>query len=212
MDLDSTRQTEKPAALTYESTDEEKAFHKAWEKSNRLSFMLMRMTIANNIKTTLPKAEIAKKFLKNIEDRFKRADKSLAGTLIAELTTKKSNGRRSMHKHVVEMTNLAAKLKALGMNVDVFFLVQFILNSLPPQYEAFQINYNTIKDKWNVNELSSMLVQEEERLKQQEQNSIHLVGHGAERKLGKKNLERVLRKDHQRTMDLLMLLRFLIRD
>ncbi|XP_024163957.2 uncharacterized protein LOC112170921 [Rosa chinensis] len=91
-----------------------------------------------------------------------------------------------MHEHVLEMTNLAAKLKALGMNVDEFFLVQFILNSLHPQYEAFQINYNTIKDKWNVNELSCMLVQEEGRLKQQEQNSIHLVGHGAERKFGRK--------------------------
>ncbi|XP_062020710.1 uncharacterized protein LOC133737104 [Rosa rugosa] len=105
LDMDSALQTEKPAALTNESTDEEKVFHKAWEKSNRLSIMLMRMTIANNIMTTLPKAEIAKEFLKNIEDRFKSADKSLAGTLMAELTTKKFDGRRSMHEHVLEMTS-----------------------------------------------------------------------------------------------------------
>jgi hypothetical protein len=51
------------------------------------------------------------------------------------------------------------------MNVDEFFLVQFILNTLPPQYGPFQIYYNTIEDKWNVNELASMLVQEEARLK-----------------------------------------------
>ncbi|XP_062010147.1 uncharacterized protein LOC133726584 [Rosa rugosa] len=119
------------------------------------------MTIANNINTTLSKVEIAMEFLKNIEDHFKSANKSLTGTLMVELTTKKFDDRRSMHVHVLEMTNLAAKLKTLGMNVDEFFLVQFILNSLPPQYGAFQINYNTIKDKWNVNELSNMLVQEE---------------------------------------------------
>jgi hypothetical protein len=46
------------------------------------------------------------------------------------------------------------------------FLFNHILNSLPSkQYGPFQIHYNTIKDKWSVNELASMLVQEETRLK-----------------------------------------------
>ena len=53
------------------------------------------------------------------------------------------------------------------MNVDEFFIVQFILNSLPSQYEPFQIHYNIIKNKWNVNELANMLIHEEARLKQQ---------------------------------------------
>jgi hypothetical protein len=94
----------------------------------------------------------------------------------------KFDGTRGMHEHILEMTNLAGKLKALGMNVDEFFLVQFILNSVPPQYGPFQIHYNTIKDKWNVNELASMLVQEEARLKQQGHHSVHLVSHGAKKK------------------------------
>ena len=68
------------------------------------------------------------------------------------------------------------------MNVDEFFLVQFILNSLPSQYGPFQINYNTIKDKWNLNQLANMLNQEEARLKQLEQHSVHLVSQRAQRK------------------------------
>ena len=128
----------------------------------------MRMTIANNIKTILPKTDSAKEFLLNVEDHFKTADKSLAGTLIAKLTTMKFDGKRGIHEHAIEMTNLAARLKTLEMNVDEFFLNQFILNSLPPQYGPFQINYNTMKDKWNVNQLAIMLNQEEERLKQLE--------------------------------------------
>ena len=40
------------------------------------------------------------------------------------------------------------------------------MNSSPPQYEPFQIHYNTMKDKWNVNELASVLKQEGTRLKQ----------------------------------------------
>ncbi|CAD5191962.1 unnamed protein product, partial [Musa acuminata subsp. malaccensis] len=54
------------------------------------------------------------------------------------------------------MADKAAKLKTLGMNVDESFLVQFILNSLPSQFGPFKIHYNTNKDKWDLNELTSM--------------------------------------------------------
>ena len=128
----------------------------------------MRMAIANNINTTLPKTDSAKEFLSNVEDRFKTTNKSLAGTLTVKLTTMKFDGKHGIQEHAIEMTNLAAQLKTLGINLDEFFLVQFILNSLPPQYGPFQINYNTMKDKWNVNQLAIMLNQEEARLKQLE--------------------------------------------
>ncbi|XP_055959767.1 uncharacterized protein LOC126657098 [Mercurialis annua] len=167
LDLDLALQIEEPAPLTETSNDEQKALHKAWEKSNRLSLMFLRMTIASNIKTSLPKPVNAKDYLQVIEDRFKTADKPLAGKLMADLTTMKFDGTLSMHDHVIEMTNLAAKLKNLGMMVDDSFLVQFILNSLPSQYGPFQIHYNAIKDKWTVNELANKLVQEEGRLNQQ---------------------------------------------
>ena len=148
MDLDLALQVEKPAAITDKSSTEEKALHKAWERSNRLSLMFMRMTVANNIKSTLTTTESAKEFKKLVEEKSQTADKSLAGTLMSTLTTMKYDGSRTMHEHVLEMTTLAAKLKNLGMNVDEYFLVQFILNSLPPeQYGPFQMNYNTIKDK-----------------------------------------------------------------
>ena len=137
------------------------------------------MTIAKNIKTTLSKTNNAKEFLANVAERFKTADKSLAGTLMAKLTTMKFDNMRGIQEHVLEMTNLAAQLKTLGMNVDEFFLVQFILNSLPSQYGPFQINYNTMKDKWNLNQLANMLNQEEARLKQLEQHLVHLVSQGA---------------------------------
>ena len=81
----------------------------------------MQMTIANNIKTKLPKIDSAKEFLSNVEDRFKTANQSLARTLMAKLTTMKFDGKCGIQEHAIEMTNLAAQLKALGMNVDEFF-------------------------------------------------------------------------------------------
>ena len=80
------------------------------------------------------------------------------------------------------MTNITTRLQTLGMGVNENFLVQFILNLLLSEYGLLQISYNTMKDKWNVHELHSMLVQEETRLKNQ---GIHSMTTG--KKLVKKN-------------------------
>ena len=148
----------------------------------------MRMSIASNIKSTLPKTENAKEFMKSVEERSQTADKSLVGTLMSTLITMKFDDSRTMHEHVIEMTNIATRLKSLGMIVDDNFLVQFILNSVPYDYGPFQMNYNTMKDKWNMYELHSMLVQEETRLKNHENHSIHYVNNqGAGKKIFKKH-------------------------
>jgi hypothetical protein len=43
-------------------------------------------------------------------------------------------GSRTIHEHVIEIINIAERLKLLGMNMDGNFIVQFIINSLPPEY------------------------------------------------------------------------------
>ena len=73
----------------------------------------MRMTIANSIKTTLPKIESAKKFMWLVGERSQTAEKSVAGTLMSTLATMKFDGSRTMYEHVIEMTNIAARLKTL---------------------------------------------------------------------------------------------------
>ncbi|XP_016477845.1 uncharacterized protein LOC107799266 [Nicotiana tabacum] len=147
MDLDLAMLNDKPAAITDSNNADEKSFHKAWEHSNMLSLMFMRMNITNNIKSTISQTESVRGYLKFVKECFCSADKSLTGTLMAELTLMKFDGSHSMQNHIIEMTNIVARLQTLGMKVDDSFLVQFILNSLPPEYGPFQINYNTIEDK-----------------------------------------------------------------
>ena len=156
MDLDLAILEENPITIT--SSNEEKTHYKSWERSNRLSLMFMRMNVADNIKTTLPKIDSAKEFMGLVKECSQTVDKSLVGTLMSTLSAMKFDGSRTMHEHVIEMTNIATRLKTLGMLVNENFLVQFILNSLPFEYGSFQMSYNTMKDKLNVHELHGMLV------------------------------------------------------
>ncbi|GAB2290772.1 hypothetical protein Dimus_038117 [Dionaea muscipula] len=115
LDLDLALLQDKPVDITDDSTKDERFELKEWERSNRLSLMFMRMTIANNIKTTIPQTESTKEYLKFVEERFQSADKSFAGTLMAQLMTMKFDGSRSMQEHTIEMTNIAARLQTLGV-------------------------------------------------------------------------------------------------
>ena len=63
-----------------------------------------------------------------------------------------------------EMRDIADQLKTLEVDMSEYFLVHYILNTLPQQYAPFKISYNIHKDKWSINELLTMCVQEEGRL------------------------------------------------
>ncbi|KAJ1412275.1 gag-polypeptide of LTR copia-type, partial [Sesbania bispinosa] len=182
-----------PPTITETNTDADKSLYEAWQRSNRLSLNLMRMTMAENVKPSMPKTENAREFMKMIREYSQSdiTDKSIVGTLMGELTNKKFDWSQPIHDHVTGMANLAAKLKSMGMEVNESFLVQFIMNSLPPEFGQFQVNYNTLKDKWNFQEIKAMLVQEEGRLKKVKDHSIHLMTHdgasSSKTKPGKKN-------------------------
>lgn len=148
----------------------------------------MRMMIAENVKPSMPKTRNAKEFMLKIKECSQSdiADKSIVGSLMSELTTEKFNWSCPIHDHVTSMANLAAKLKSMGMDVSDSFLVRFIMNSLPPEFGQFQVNYNTIKDKWNLQEIKAMLIQEEGRLKKMKEHSVHFMDHnGASSNKGK---------------------------
>ncbi|XP_057975374.1 uncharacterized protein LOC131162792 [Malania oleifera] len=165
-----------------------------------LSDQFAAITDSNNIKTAIPKTESVKEFLKFVGERSQIADKSLAGIFMGTLTTMKFDDSRTMHEHVVEIKNIVAKLKTLGMDVNKNFLVQFILNSLPTEYGPFQMNYNPMKDKWNVHELHSMLVQEETRLNNEGIYSIDYVNNqGAKKKVKKYGKGKGSLKDNEST-------------
>ncbi|KAL4388039.1 hypothetical protein GQ457_09G022720 [Hibiscus cannabinus] len=81
-----------------------------------------------------------------------------------KFTSLKLTTVKGVRDHINKMRDLAARLKALEVEMSDSFLVHYILNTLPPQYGPFKISYNTHKDKWSIDELLTMCDQEEGRL------------------------------------------------
>ena len=176
MDLDLALRIERPADLTDRSSTEEKRDMERWDRSNRMSLMIIKRGIPEAFRGAVSeKVTTANEFLEEIEKRFAKNDKAETSTLLASLISMRYKGKGNIREYIMEMSHLASKLKTLKLELSEDLLVHLVLISLPAQFSQFKVSYNCQKDKWTLNELISHCVQEEERLKQEKTESAHLA-------------------------------------
>ncbi len=70
MDLDLALQSDKPATLIVASSPEEKRDFERWDRSNRLSLMIMKSAIPESFRGTMSDETNARSFLDAIEKLF----------------------------------------------------------------------------------------------------------------------------------------------
>jgi hypothetical protein len=175
MDLDYALRKEQPAPLTDKSSTDEKVNFEKWERSNRLSLMMLKRSVLEAFRGGMSTEVTVKGFLDDIEKRFAKNEKAETSKLLADLVQMKFNGKGNIREYIMEMSNIASKLKALKLDLSDDLLVHLVLISLPANYGQFIVSYNTQKDKWTLNELISHCVQEEDRLKRERHESAHIT-------------------------------------
>ena len=146
-----------------------------WNKSNHIALLIMKATISLDISEALPKKDTAKEFLTEMEEQFKGSDKVYAHEIFAKLLQKYTiNG--NVRQHILRVVNAYTKLKALECSLSEALLVIIILESLPEEFEQFKVNYNSLKEKWPLSEMTARIVQEEERIMRQKKDHVFHVG------------------------------------
>ncbi|XP_042468642.1 uncharacterized protein LOC122051528 [Zingiber officinale] len=176
MDLDLALRTEQPTAPTNTSSSELRAKYEKWDRSNRISLMIIKRGIPEAFRGAVSNSVTkVKEYLDEIEKRFAKSDKAETSTILKSLISMKYKGKRNIREYIMEMSHLASKLKTLNLELSDDMLVHLVFISLPNQFSQFQINYNCQREKWTFNELISYRVQEEERLKQIKAESAYLA-------------------------------------
>ena len=101
----------------------------------------------------------AKEFFDDIEKRFVKNVKAKTSTLLGSLGSMKYKGQGNIREYIMQMSNIALKLKALKVELSDDLLVHLVLLSLPTQFSQFKkVSYNYQKEKWTLNELISYCV------------------------------------------------------
>uniref|UniRef100_A0A1S3Y7A2 Retrovirus-related Pol polyprotein from transposon TNT 1-94 n=1 Tax=Nicotiana tabacum TaxID=4097 RepID=A0A1S3Y7A2_TOBAC len=175
MDLDLALRIEQPASLGDTSSSDEKKEMEKWERSNRMSLMIMKRAILESFRGTMNDEANAKVFLENLVKRFEQNEKAETSTLLSKLVSMRYKGKGNIREYTLEMSHLASKLKSLKLVLPEELLVYLVLISLPAHFNQFKVSYNCLKEKWTLNELISHCVQEEERIKQDKTDSAHLA-------------------------------------
>ncbi|KAL5742151.1 hypothetical protein ACOSP7_028883 [Xanthoceras sorbifolium] len=178
MDIDYIIRKDEPPAITDTSAAADIALYEKWERSNRLSVMFIKTKISDSIRGYVDQLDNIRDLLKGIDKQFVTSEKALASTLIIKLSSQRLTSVKGVREHIMQIRDIAAQLKKLEVDISESFLMHYILNTLPQQYRPFKIWYNTYKDKWSINELMTMCVQEEGRLLIEQGDSAMLATQG----------------------------------
>ncbi|XP_047320792.1 uncharacterized protein LOC124924847 [Impatiens glandulifera] len=156
MDLDLALRIDQPAPLTDVSTADQRQMFEKWERSNRLSLMIIKKNIPEIFRGTISDdITKAEEFLIKIEKRFTKSDKAEMSTFLKSLITMRYLGKGNIREYILNMSNFTSKLRALKLDLSDDMLVLLVLLSLPAQYDQFKVSYNCQKEKLTLNELIS---------------------------------------------------------
>ena len=174
-DLDLALLEDEPQDPTNDSTAEEKAYYHKWVRANRLSIMVMKKSISPSVKVSVSEEANEKSFFKAIGQRYQESEKAKTGELMQSLSNMWYDGVSGIRPYTLKMQGIANRLSSLKITIDESFLVHQALNSLPTQFGQLKSIYNAQSVTWNVNQLISMCVQEEERIKREHGESVNLM-------------------------------------
>ncbi|KAL8150546.1 LOW QUALITY PROTEIN: hypothetical protein V2J09_020354 [Rumex salicifolius] len=169
MDLDLALRTERPI-LAEDNSNEAKV--ERWDRSNRMSLMIMKRSIPEAFQGSISESTNAKESLEAIQQYFAKNEKAETSNHLATLISMRQRKHKGVHNGDVKS---CWKTKGAKVRDKDDFLVHLVLLSLPTQFTQFKVSYNTQKEKWTLNELISQCVQEEDRIQRDKTKSAHFA-------------------------------------
>ena len=102
MALDLALRIEQPASLTTESSSDDRKNFEKWERSNRMSLMIIKHDISEAFRGAVSnEITLAKYFLVKIEKYFAKNDKAETSTLLASLIFMKYKEKENIREYIM---------------------------------------------------------------------------------------------------------------
>ncbi|XP_047326879.1 uncharacterized protein LOC124930591 [Impatiens glandulifera] len=155
MDLDLALRIDQHAPLTDVSTTDQRQMFEKWERSNRLSLMIIKKSIPEIFRGTISDdITKAEEFLIEIEKRFTKSDKAKMSTFLKSLITMRYLGKVNINEYILNMSNVISKTEST-------------------QVRPFRGHVSHIGPA--LTSCSIRSVQKEERMKHKRTEEIHMI-------------------------------------
>ncbi|KAL0292954.1 UNVERIFIED_CONTAM: hypothetical protein Sradi_6964500 [Sesamum radiatum] len=186
-----------PTALLEGSSPEERVTFDKWHEDNRKVRSIILASMTNEIQKQYDRLEDVPSIMLCMKDVYAVPDRHIIYAATKAFFGTKMTEGCSVQSHGVTMLSLVEKLEDLkvGLNNDTY--IDVILQSLPPSYDPFIVNYNMNGLEKSIHELINMLVQYEAPTRKSEPSV--LVGEASTSKAKDKGARRWKRKKGKRT-------------
>ncbi|KAK4380943.1 hypothetical protein Sango_3017100 [Sesamum angolense] len=150
-----------PTALPEGSSPKERVTFKKWLEDNRKVRSIILASMTNDIQKQYDRLEDVPLIMLRKKDMYAVPNKHIRYAATKAFFGTKTAEGSSVQSHGVKMLFLVEKLEDLkvGFNNDMY--IDVFLQSLPPSYDPFTINYNMNRLEKSIHELINMLVQYE---------------------------------------------------
>jgi hypothetical protein len=128
-----------------------------WERSNRKCLMVIKERISEGIRGAIPECETVVEYLEKVGSQFTGSSKAYVSSLIERLISENYTGG-GVRDHILRMSNVTARLKPLDLTIKDDFFIYLIFNSLPKEFKTFDVNYNSMNDKWTLEKFIAMCI------------------------------------------------------
>ncbi|KAJ0018622.1 hypothetical protein Pint_11016 [Pistacia integerrima] len=126
---------------TVESSAAKRDLYARWEKSNMLSLIAMKRTIADYLMSGLPETTNDRVFLIAISQRFQVSNNAEAGNLMSALTEAIYDSSKRVREFILSIVDIQLKLKNHEIPINDNFIVSHTLNSLPTNFSQIKTAY-----------------------------------------------------------------------
>ncbi|KAL0319550.1 UNVERIFIED_CONTAM: hypothetical protein Sradi_5216500 [Sesamum radiatum] len=150
-----------PVTLPEGSSPEERLTFEKWHEDNRKVRSIILASMTNEIQKQYDRLEDVTSIMLRLKDVYAVPDRQIRYAAIKAFFGTKMTEGSSVHSHGVKMLFLVEKIENLkvGLNNDTY--IDVILQSLPPSYDQFIVNYNMNGLEKSIHELINMLIQYE---------------------------------------------------
>ncbi|PRQ56368.1 putative transcription factor interactor and regulator CCHC(Zn) family [Rosa chinensis] len=141
---------------------------------------VIRTTLSDTVRGCIEELEHAVDFLEAIAQKFRESGKAEAARLYKRFNDLKFSGVGSVRTHIMELIDINNKLRDLDMGVNDAQVVHVALDSLPNTFNNLRTTYNALKEKWDADELISICVDEQDRMRKESAptTAVNLMGKG----------------------------------
>ncbi|KDP34008.1 hypothetical protein JCGZ_07579 [Jatropha curcas] len=163
MDLDFALREDEPEKPTVTSSSSAIAQYEKWERSNRLSLLMMRKKMHDGLYALVPVTDYgnnAKQFFAALEELFLKIEKAKHFEKKTKLLRIyggegiEYEGEGSLTNQILRLSSFGYRLRTAGVSVSDELIVEGVIGALPTEkFTNLQINYDLSKEKWGMVDL-----------------------------------------------------------